>query len=102
MLFLSVIDNNASNFFWYLYLLSWVTFCLFLSLIERSVNFTASTQLRGEYISQSYSLEEYTVVLFVILSKIVLLNLFDRGERQRSTFNLKNNLQEKKWQRVLL
>ena len=76
-------------------LLSWVTFCFFLSLIERSVNFTASTQLREENISQSYSLEEYTVVLFVIPSKIVLLNPFDRENDNSQHFNLKNIYNEK-------
>ena len=41
-------------FFRYLYLLSWYTFCLFHSLIEGSVNFSASTQLRVENIFKRY------------------------------------------------
>ena len=41
-------------------LLSWVTFCLFLSLIEWSINFSASSWLRVENISQKYFLVEYS------------------------------------------
>ena len=50
------------SIFWNIYisiLLSWVTFCLFLSLIAWSINFSANSWFKVENISQKYFLGEH-------------------------------------------
>ena len=48
-----VIINLIHYCFWYFYFILFSNLCLFLSLIEWPVNFSASSQLRGENVSKS-------------------------------------------------
>ena len=71
-----VIDNNVSYFFWYLYL-AFLSYFLLISLQNWTINkIHCKHSIRVEKISKSYSLKEYTIVLFAILSKIVPFESF--------------------------